>query len=98
MATLRALQSSANNRGSEAPMTWKALNAADAGMGSPNVDYDRFAARWETDPILKQLVDRFDANGLVIKTDSMSQQPEQGKEREGNIERMAKHATKKAFN
>jgi hypothetical protein len=79
-------------------MTWKALNAADAGMGNPNIDYDRFAARWETDPILKQLVDRFDANGLVIKTDSMSQKPEQGKEREGNIARMAKHATKKAFN
>ena len=94
MATLRAIQGAANNRGSEAPMTWKALNAADAGMGSPDIDYDRFAARWETDPILKQLVDRFDANGLVIKTDSMSQQPQQGKEREGNVSKMAKRATK----
>ena len=43
-------------------MTWKALNAADAGMGSPNIDYDRFAARWETDPILKQLVDNMFVN------------------------------------
>ena len=70
MATLRAIQSAANNQGSEAQMTWKALNSADAGMGSPNIDYDRFAARWETDPILKKLVDRFDANGLVIKTNT----------------------------
>ena len=95
MVTLRALQSAANHIGSEAPMTWKALNASD---DAPGVGYKEFAARWETDPILKQLVDRFDANGLVIKTDSMSQKPEQGKEREGNIARMAKHATKKAFN
>jgi hypothetical protein len=75
-------------------MTWRALNAADSGMGSPNIDYDRFAARWETDPVLKQLVDRFDANGLVIKTNDMSQQSQQGKEREGDISKMAKRATK----
>lgn len=96
MATLRALQSAANNQGSEAQMTWKALNAADAGMGSPNIDYDRFAARWETDPILKKLVDRFDGHGLVIKTNNKEQLP-QGQHKEREISRMAKNATKRAF-
>jgi len=94
VATLRALQSAANNQGSEAQMTWKALNASDSGMGSPNIDYDRFAARWETDPILKQLVDRFDGNGLVIKTNNKEQIP-QGQHKEREISRMAKRATHK---
>jgi hypothetical protein len=77
-------------------MTWKALNAADAGLGSPNIDYDRFAARWETDPILKTLVDKFDENGLVIKTNSMSQQPAQGSPKAGksDMETAAIRATR----
>lgn len=94
MATLRALQSAANNQGSEAQMTWKALNASGSGMGSPNIDYDRFAARWETDPMLKQLVDRFDGNGLVIKTNNTDQIP-QGQNKEREISRMAKRAANK---
>ena len=92
--TLRALQSAANNQGSSAPMTWTALSHAGSNFGSPTIDYDRFAARWEADPILKQLVDKFDGNGLVIKTNQHDQVP-QGQSKEREMSRMAKRATHK---
>jgi hypothetical protein len=49
-------------------MTWDAINQAGQQYGAPDIDYDRFAARWDADPILKQLVTRFDGHGLVVKT------------------------------
>ena len=96
MATLRALQSSADNKNAEAPMTWRALSQAAANLGAPNIGYDEFAARWESDPILKKLVDRFDASGLVIKTNNKADKPAH-KEPEGIVNRTAKHAARKAF-
>ena len=94
MSTLRALQSAANHKGSEATMTWRALAAASAKMGAPAIDYDRFAARWDTDPVLKSIVDRFDGHGLVIKTANNAQQPDQGAPQPNEVEKMAKRATK----
>lgn len=94
MATLRALQSAANNSGSESQMTWKALAAASSRMGAPTIDYDRFAARWDSDPILQQLVDRFDAAGVVLKTANKENNVSQGQAQPGQIEKMAKRATK----
>jgi hypothetical protein len=94
--TLRALQSAADNQNSEAPMTWTALNHAGQTMGAPMIDYDRFAARWESDPILKKLVDRFDGAGLVIKTNN-GEDPQRTshKEKEHSaVSQMAKRATK----
>ena len=76
--TLRALQASANNQHVEAPMTWDAINHIGEKYGSPDIDYDRFAKRWEQDPMMKQLVSRFDGRGLVVKTNKHEPQPEQG--------------------
>ena len=96
--TLRALQSRADNDGSGATLTWDAINAMGQEYGSPDIDYDRFAARWESDPILKKLVDRFDGHGLVIKTREGEDQPEQGNpEKKSAIDSMAMSATKKAL-
>lgn len=90
--TLRAVQSAANNQNTQAPMTWTALNQAGKNFGAPMIDYDRFAARWETDPVLKQLVDRFDGAGLVIKTNEKEPSAKSShKERE--VTKMAKRAT-----
>lgn len=93
--TLRALQSAANNKGSQATMTWKALNTSNAGLGSPDIDYDRFKARWDSDPELKQLVDRFDGNGVVIKTKDKDPAQVGTKHKENEISRMAKRAANK---
>ena len=96
--TLRALQASANNSGSEAPMSWRALNQTGAQMGSPTIDYDRFAAQWEAEDetgVLHQLVDRFDGHGLVIKTNAQQpNKPEQGQGKTGMMAQAAKRATR----
>jgi hypothetical protein len=62
-------------------------------MGAPSIDYDRFAARWEQDEMLKQIVDRFDGNGLVVKTDVQEPKLPQGQQT-GEVAKMAKRATK----
>jgi hypothetical protein len=80
-------------------MTWRALNRAAANYGAPAIDYDRFAARWDQDPVLQQIVDRFDGSGLVIKTQAQSDEPEVGQQQQdtGAVAQMAKSATKRAF-
>ena len=98
---LRSLQATANNQGSGAPMTWKALSSATQDSGAPSIDYAGFNARWaqeETLPpeeqILHNLVDRFDNQGLVIKTNT--QEPgmaSPGQEQvKSKISQMAKRA------
>lgn len=92
--TLRALQSAANNQHSEAPMTWDAINQAGQQYGAPDIDYDRFAARWDADPILKQLVTRFDGHGLVVKTKNKEDETEQGTPKPSMMDKAAERATK----
>ena len=97
ISTLRALQSSANNNKTPLTISWRALNAAGQSVGAPSIDYDRFAARWDSDPILKQLVARFDGHGVVIKTDKKEPKPEKGNpEAHSQIDKMAKRATNAA--
>ena len=93
---LQGLQATANNQQTQAPMTWQALNADNASSGAPSIDYYRFAARWDAEDengILHQLVDRFDKNGVVIKT--QEKEPEVVKGEKSNVvSQMAKRATK----
>lgn len=71
-------------------------------MGIP-INYDAFSARWDEESmlspeqqILHKLVDRFDGNGLVLKTqdtqDQVGQQSQE--EKPGEVSKMAKRATK----
>ncbi len=94
--TLRALQSAANNQRTTAPMSWIALNNAGHDIGAPSIDYDRFAARWETDPILKLLVDKFDGQGITVKTAAPSSTVSTDDKQSSEISKMAKRATQKA--
>ena len=75
-------------------MTWQAINHIAKNSGAPEIDYDRFAARWESDPILKDIVDRFDGAGLVIKTQQPQSTEHSGKEKAGagEVSKMAKRA------
>lgn len=77
-------------------MTWQALNQLGQEYGAPDIDYDRFAARWDSDPILKKLVDRFDGHGLVVKTHEQEPQTPQGQQ-SGMMDRAASAATKRAM-
>ena len=100
---LRDLQSSANRQYSRngkkvlSPLTWGAINNQLQSSGNPEIAYDEFNARWGTDPILKQLVDRFDRQGLVIKTKGSMNQPDQGAPKPKAMIKRAKHATDNAF-
>jgi hypothetical protein len=79
-------------------MTWDAINKMGQDYGAPDIDYDRFAARWESDPVLKQLVARFDGQGVVIKTNKKADHPMQGEPpKPGEVAKMAKRATAKAL-
>ena len=92
---LTGLQKAADGQGIQSPMTWRAVNSALRGE-APHVGYREFNARWEKEPILKQLVDRFDGNGLQVKT-AAKDQPEQGGKKTNAMDKMAKRATDKAF-
>lgn len=98
MLALRALQSYANSRNQPSPLTWNALNAVAREYGGPAIDYDRFAIVWESDPEIQNIVDRFDQNGLVIKTTTMEEPiVQQDDPNTNSIERRAKHAAKKGL-
>ncbi len=102
--TLRGLQASANNQGSAAPMTWKALSAITRDQGAPFLDYNGFDARWKQEEqlppeqqILHNLVDRYDGAGLVIKTNNKEQTargPSDENQAKKKIGQMARHAMK----
>lgn len=106
---LWTLQSSAKNQGINDPIRWDVVNAALMSAGAPalgddegNDSYTAFAARWdnpEEGEVLKRFVDRFDGNGVVLKTGEGDSQPEQGQaQKSGQMDQMAKRATQKAFN
>jgi len=86
-----------------APLSWKAINQLISASGNPEVSYDEFAQRWDSqepdDQILKQLVARFDGQGLVIKTKGSGSQPDMGEPNPGksSVAAAADQATDRAF-
>ena len=90
------MQKAADSQHIQSPLTWQAVNSALHGQSAPMVTYREFNARWEKEPILKQLVDRFDGHGLVVKT-AAKDQPEKGQPKANAMDKMAKRATDKAF-
>jgi len=91
---LRFLQSQDSNPDSpsEGVHTWRDLQQKLRSAGL-NIGYDTFKARWDTDPILKKLVDRFDGHGVVLKTNN-PQLAQGDKAKKSSIDTMAKRATK----
>lgn len=80
-------------------MTWRALNAASQSYGAPALDYERFAAQYDSEDesgILHQLVDRFDNNGLVIKTNTLTSQGEPPMPTEAPEDQLSRNAKKVA--
>jgi hypothetical protein len=53
--------------------------------GAPDIDYQRFAALYDSSPAIQNLVDNFDKSGLQIKTNAsdelagQAQSPDEGK-------------------
>lgn len=71
---LKSIQDTANNKNVPASMTWDALNRATQAYGAPDVDFDSFSERFDSDPVIQSLIDNFDEHGIVIKTHRGSEQ------------------------
>jgi hypothetical protein len=99
VATLRYLQSDADNHGNLAPIHYQALSKAAVDAGQPAIGYKEFVARWNdpNDPI-HSLVSDFDGQQITLKTDAEQGEPgSQVKEPgTGMLDRTAKSATKRA--
>lgn len=95
---LRSIQNTANDKNTTASMTWDAINHATQAYGAPDIDYERFAKLFDSDPSIQAVVDNFDENGVQIKTNAGSAQPSvnPGSENKGAsmVAAAAKRATK----
>ena len=94
---LRSIQASANNVHSGASLSWESINRALQAYGAPDIDYDRFAKFFDSNPAIQNIVDNFDHNGVALKTDqsdSMAQQPMNPAQNHNMMAAAAKRATK----
>ena len=90
------MQAAANNRKCSAEQTWDAVNREGEAYGAPYIDVDRFMARYESDPVLQQIVDHYDEAGIVLKTNQNIANPvTQHEEPESNNASRAKDALKR---
>lgn len=67
-------------------------------MTGQTVDYDSFKAQFDANPELKNLIDNFDENGIVIKTKAKKQEPGQVGDKDkamANVKSSAKRAAAK---
>jgi hypothetical protein len=89
---LRNLVSQANSQQQPSYLSWNALNNLMQNIGSEQFDYDSFKQSYDSNPMVKQLVTRFDARGVELKTKAKNPDKQQtGKESE--VSKMAKAAT-----
>jgi hypothetical protein len=66
--TIRTLQARADSKKTSAQFSWQAISKMMQNISGQEMDYDLFKAEFDTNPALKQLVDRFDGHGIIIKT------------------------------
>ncbi len=68
-------------------------------MGQEEFDYDTFKLAYDSDPNLANLVDRFDQNGIELKTKAKTpaQGPIDGDTGSDAVAQMAQRATNKAM-
>ena len=97
MSALRFLQSDDSNHQSNGVHPWGDLQRKLRSSGL-NIKYKTFKARWD-DPtegaLLKQFVDRFDGNGIVLKNTQPGAELSTGNApKTGEVSKMAKRATK----
>lgn len=65
--------------------------------GAETFDYGSFKIKYDSDPVIQALVNRFDQNGVELATKKNStDQGQVGQEGNNAVSQMAKRATKKA--
>ena len=71
---LSNLKGRADSKGVTAQMAWPALSNIMQNTTGQEIDYDSFKAEFDANPQMKELVDNFDENGIVIKTKAKKEQ------------------------
>jgi hypothetical protein len=94
---LRNQISQADNQYQASYLSWDALNNLMLNVGDAQFDYDSFKNSYDTNPMIKQLVQRFDGRGVELKTKTKN--PKKGQPGgEGEVAKMAKAATARRQN
>jgi hypothetical protein len=92
---LLTLQARADSKRQPAQYSWEAINQILANAEGNSVDYNAFKAEYDSNPNLKGLIHRFDADGLVIKTKNRADDIPVGDTGPSDVDRMAKRAAAK---
>lgn len=65
---LSNLQSRANSKKSTAKFSWDAISTIMQNVTGQKIDYDLFKMQFDSNPRVKNLVNRFDSRGIEVKT------------------------------
>lgn len=96
---MQSVQARANDKKITAPLSWNTINSLTSEYGAPSIDFERFSKEYEENLNLQKLVDRFDKDGIVVRTDKTAKPQDitsahiEGDTRELN--KMAKNAIPK---
>ena len=94
---LRNQISQADRQQQPSYLSWDALNSLMINIGDEQFDYDSFKNSYDTNPMIQQLVQRFDARGVELKTKNKNPKKAQPGG-EGEVAKMAKAATARRQN
>lgn len=65
---LSNLKGRADSKGASAQFSWDAISSMLQNVGGQSLDYDSFKAAFDSNPAFQQLIDKFDGDGVVVKT------------------------------
>jgi hypothetical protein len=88
---LRNLISQANTQNQPSYLSWDALNKVMQNIGDEQFDYDSFKNSYDTSPMVKNLIHKFDNRGVELKTKKSTPNKKQG-QKQTDVEKMAKAA------
>jgi len=96
---LRNLISQADSQNQPSYLSWEAVNSLMQNVGDEQFDYDSFKTSYDSNPQIQALVQRFDGNGIELKTKTKNPKTPDGKDTGAdNISKMAKAATARRQN
>lgn len=88
---LRNLISQADNQNQPSYLSWDALNKIMQNIGDEQFDYNSFKNSYDSSPMVKNLVHRFDNRGVELKTKTTVPNKKQG-QKQTDVSKMAKAA------
>jgi hypothetical protein len=90
---LRNLVAQADSQNQPSYLSWDALNNLMQNVGEEQFDYDSFKDSYDNNPQVQALIQRFDGDGVELKTKTKNPKKPEGGGGEDNISKMAKAAT-----